>query len=414
MKIAFLVTHFPRLSETFILNQITGLIDHGHEIDIYAYEPGGEPKIHEDVKKYDLLSRTIYYGEAINNIPVNKIDRIVESSSLLNAHFLNNPLIILNSLNIFKYRKEAASLKLLYKIVPFLNKRKYDVIQCHFGPNGNLGVLLKDLGVFPGKIITVFHGYDISQYIQRHGRNVYRNLFKKGDYFLPISERWKNELISLGCREDKIKVHHMGIDPKKYNHAHRKSNNGDKIRILTIGRFVEKKGIRYGVEAVGRVMKEHADIEYGIIGDGPLRNEIESIIFNMDLRGKVKLLGWKSQEEIIDFMKDTDILLAPSVTGQDGDQEGIPVVLMEAMAMGLPVVSTNHSGIPELVQDGISGFLAPEKDVSALADKIKRCIENRELWPDIGMEGCKTIFDKYDINDLNERLVQIYHNLLNY
>jgi colanic acid/amylovoran biosynthesis glycosyltransferase len=413
MKIAFLVTHFPRLSETFILNQITGLIDHGHEIDIYADEPGGETRIHEDIKKYDLLSRAFYYGEATRNIPANKIARIKKSFFLLNANFFNNKVVIINSLNIFKFHKEAASLKLLYKIIPFLNKRKYDVIQCHFGPNGNLGVLLKDLGVFSGKVITVFHGYDISQYIQQYGRNVYENLFKKGDLFLPISERWKNELISLGCREDKIKVHHMGIDPQKYNPAHRKSQNSDKIKILTIGRFVEKKGIRYGVEAVGSVMKEHANIEYGIIGDGPLRNEVESIIFNMNLRGKVKLLGWKSQEEIIDYIKDTDILLAPSVIGQDGDQEGIPVVLMEAMGMGLPVVSTYHSGIPELVQDNVSGFLAPERNVSVLAEKLKQCIDSRDKWPEIGMAGHKTVMENFNINSLNNQLVDIYRRLLN-
>ena len=412
MKIAFLVTHFPRLSETFILNQITGLIDQGHEIDIYAEESGGEPKIHEDIIKYDLLSRTFYYGEAARNMPVKRIARIKKSLSLLKIHFFSNKMIIMNSLNIFKYHEEAVSLKLLYKVIPFLNKGKYDVVQCHFGPNGNLGILLKDLGVFSGKIITVFHGYDMSKYIYEHGRNVYNNLYGKGDYFLPISERWKNELISLGCREDKIKVHHMGIDPHKYNHANRKSKYEGKIKILTIGRFVEKKGIRYGIEAVGTVMREHADLEYRIIGDGPLRNDVEDIISNMNLRGKVILLGWKSQKEIIDFIKDSDILLAPSVTGQDGDQEGIPVVLMEAMAMGIPVVSTDHSGIPELVKDGVSGFLAPEKDVAALADKIKQCIEARGSWPDIGAEGCKTIFNEYNIHDLNVKLTGIYENLV--
>ena len=204
----------------------------------------------------------------------------------------------------------------------------------------------------------------------------------------------------------------MGIDPQKYNHAHHKSHIGNKIRILTIGRFVEKKGIRYGIEAVGRVMKEHADIEYRIIGDGPLRNEVESIIFNRNLRGNVKLLGWKSQEEIIDFMKDADILLAPSVIGQDGDQEGIPVVLMEAMAMGLPVVSTYHSGIPELVQDNVSGFLAPERNSSVLAEKLKQCIDSREKWPEIGMAGHKTVIENFNINRLNNHLVDIYSRLL--
>ena len=412
MKIAFLVTCFPCLSETFILNQITGLIDRGHEVDIYAYERSNDPKIHEDVEKYNLLNRTIYYGESEKNIPVSRIVRLVKGFELLIANYKKNPRAFIRSMNIIRYKKKAANLKLLYMIVPFVGRGDYDVIQCHFGPNGNRGVILKDLGVFTGKIITVFHGYDITQYIHNNGRDAYKYLFDKGDFFLPISQRWKNELISLGCRKEKIMVHRMGIDVEKYNDFHRNTKGDDKLKIITIARFVEKKGIRYGVEAVGQVVKEHPEIEYRIIGDGPLRDEIESVIDQLKLREKIKLLGWKSEAEILKYMNDSDILLLSSVTSNDGDQEGIPVVLMEAMAMGLPVVSTFHSGIPELVQDGISGFLAPERDVSGLAKKLRHCIEHPELWPSILKEAHNTIIQNYNIDDLNDRLVMIYQQLL--
>ena len=414
MKIAFLVTCFPCLSETFILNQITGLIDRGHEVDIYAYERSNDSKIHEDVEKYHLLSRTFYYGDSKYNMPANRIFRLIKGFSILMTHFNKNKRAFINSLNIFRYKKEAASLKLLYKIVPFVGRGDYDVIQCHFGPNGNLGVFLKDLEVFTGKIITVFHGYDITQYIHKNGRDAYKYLFDKGDLFLPISQRWKNELISMGCRKENILVHRMGIDIERYNNFHRNTEGDDKLKIITIARFVEKKGIRYGVEAVGQIVKEHPEIEYRIIGDGPLRDEIEAVIDQLKLREKVKLLGWKSQAEILRYMNDSDILLLPSVTSNDGDQEGIPVVLMEAMAMGLPVVSTFHSGIPELVQDGISGFLAPERDVSGLAKKLRHCIEHPELWPSILKEAHNTIIQNYNIDDLNDRLVMIYQQLLDF
>jgi colanic acid/amylovoran biosynthesis glycosyltransferase len=137
-----------------------------------------------------------------------------------------------------------------------------------------------------------------------------------------------------------------------------------------------------------------------------------SVIDEMNLREKVKLLGWKSQEEILDYLMDSDILLVPSVTSKDGDQEGIPVVLMEAMALGVNVVSNNHSGIPELVQDGVSGFLAPERDVEALAKKLQQCIENRESWPRIRKEANKVVTQNYNINNLNDQLVLIYKELL--
>jgi colanic acid/amylovoran biosynthesis glycosyltransferase len=412
MKIALIVTHFPRLSETFVLNQITGLMERGHEVDIYAYERGDDPKVHEDVEKYHLLERTVYYGEAKKNIPDNKIIRVLKGLYIIFTQFHKNPKAILNSLNYFKYKSDAVNLRLLFEIAPFIKSNNYDVIHCHFGPNGTLGVRLKELGVFKGKIITVFHGYDMTKYISKHGRDVYKKLFQEGDLFLPISENWKKELISLGCSESKIMVHRMGVDTNRYKYIGRQPSGNNDTRILSIARFVEKKGIRYGLEAVGRIVKEHPEVEYWIIGDGDLRQEVESVIDKLNMKDKVKLLGWKSQEEIIHYLMNSDILLVPSVTSKDGDQEGLPVVLMEAMALGITVVSTYHSGIPELVQDGVSGFLAPERNVEILAEKLRQCLDHRELLPKINDEARNRIEKYYDIDKLNDQLVSSYRKLM--
>jgi colanic acid/amylovoran biosynthesis glycosyltransferase len=386
-------------------------MERGQEVDIYAYEPSDDNKIHEDVEKYHLLDRTSYYGDAKNNIPDNKIIRIVKGLSIIFKYFHKNPKAILNSLNIFRYKLEAISLRLLYEITPFL-KSNYDVIHCHFGPNGKLGIRLKELGVFRGKIVTVFHGYDITKHLKENGRDVYMKLFQEGDLFLPVSENWKKELISLGCSESKITVHRMGVDIKKYKFIEAKSSRNNKTRIISIARFVEKKGIRYGVEAVGSILKEHPEVEYWIIGDGELRNEIETAVEKMNLGEVVKLLGWKSQEEIHYYLMNSDILLVPSVTSGDGDQEGIPVVLMEAMAMGIPVVSTYHSGIPELVQDGVSGYLAPERNVEVLAEKLRQCLDHPELLGEIKCEARNVIERYYDIDKLNDHLVLTYSKLI--
>jgi colanic acid/amylovoran biosynthesis glycosyltransferase len=112
-------------------------------------------------------------------------------------------------------------------------------------------------------------------------------------------------------------------------------------------------------------------------------------------------------------MKDSDILLAPSVTAEGGDQEGIPVVLMEALAQGLPVISTYHSGIPELVQDGVSGYLVHERDVNVLSERLEHLIKNQELWAKMGRAGRNYIENYYNIDKLNEQLVEIFQKLLN-
>jgi colanic acid/amylovoran biosynthesis glycosyltransferase len=175
---------------------------------------------------------------------------------------------------------------------------------------------------------------------------------------------------------------------------------------------VEKKGIQYSVKAIARVVKKFPYIEYGIVGDGPLRGEIEDLINELELKRHVRMYGWMKQEEVIELLKQSHIFLAPSVTSKEGDQEGIPVALMEAMAQGLPVLSTDHSGIPELVQDGTSGFLVPERDVEALANKLEYLVEHPEIWPERGKAGRDYVKKHYDIHRLNDRLVEIFQSLL--
>lgn len=171
----------------------------------------------------------------------------------------------------------------------------------------------------------------------------------------------------------------MGIDTKKFLFSPRKLRFDGKIHLLTVARLVEKKGIQYSIQAVAKVVKKYPQIEYKIAGDGPLKSDMESLIDGLKVNGNVKLLGGKQQGEIIELMKDADIFLAPSVTSNDGDQEGIPVAIMEALAQGLPVISTYHSGIPELVQDGISGFLVPERDTKSNIKKYGLKWDKRDM-----------------------------------
>jgi colanic acid/amylovoran biosynthesis glycosyltransferase len=149
------------------------------------------------------------------------------------------------------------------------------------------------------------------------------------------------------------------------------------------------------------------------VGDGILRNALTTQIEKLKLGGSIRLLGWKSQEEIVELLKQADILLAPSITGNDGDEEGIPTTIMEAFALGLPVISTQHSGIPELVQDGQSGFLVPERDADALAQKLECLIKEPEKRHAMGRNGRTFVEQHHDIDQLNDQLVKIYQQLLN-
>jgi colanic acid/amylovoran biosynthesis glycosyltransferase len=403
MKIALIVNHFPALSETFILNQITGLIERGHEVHIYADDSRKEPKVHPEVEKYSLINRTYY-----NKIPPNKFLRLLKAIGLLLANFHKNPILLMQTLNVFKYGNNAISLRLFYMAILMQHqKQSYDIIHCHFGYNGLVGIILRDIGAIQGKVITSFHGIDVSKYLKQWGKKKYDLLFQLGDIFLPISELWKSRLIELGCN-GKIIVHRMGIDCNKFCFTPRKLPVGGVVEIVTVARLTEKKGVEYAIRAVAKLAKIKPSLNYTIVGDGPLKESLQQLILQLGVDNIVTLVGWKNQQEVIEIIKNSDIMLAPSVTSRNGDREGIPVVLMETMAMGLPIVSTLHSGIPELIENGVSGFLVPERDVDALAEKLNYLVENPKIWHNMGAAGRAFVEKYYNIDKLNDKLVEIY------
>jgi colanic acid/amylovoran biosynthesis glycosyltransferase len=181
---------------------------------------------------------------------------------------------------------------------------------------------------------------------------------------------------------------------------------------LTVGRLVEKKGLEYAVRAVALARRTCPNLRYEIIGDGPLRPALGELVDKLNLAPIVSLLGAADCDFVRRKMAATDLFMLPSVTANDGDQEGIPVSLMEAQACGLPVLSTRHSGIPELVADGESGFLVAERDVEALASRLTYLIEHPESWPRMGRAGRTIVESRFNIEALNRDLLQIYEHAI--
>ncbi|MEL6461531.1 MAG: glycosyltransferase [Cyanobacteria bacterium J06621_15] len=414
MKIAFIVDRFPLLSETFVINQITGLIERGHEVHIYGRKTS-DNKLHPDVEKYKLIERTHYLHE----IPKNYLGRLFNVLYLFAKNFSQAPLVLLRSLNIFKYGKRAACLRLFYSTLPFIDAPKYDIIHCQFGrqaickfgPYSYEGLVLREIGAVEGKLLTTFRGYDISWYLHQYGENVYDGLFEKGDFFYTNCEFFRQRVIQLGCDEQKIVVHGSGINCSRFTFKARYPDASGLIRIATTGRLVEKKGIEYAIRAIAEVAKVYPNVEFNIIGDGELKERFLQIIQELEITDKVNLKGWRNQKEIISILDETHIFIAPSVTASDGNQDAPVNTLKEAMAMGLPVIGTLHGGIPELVEDGISGFLVPERDEKAIAQKLIYLIEHPEIWEKMGLSGRKKVETHYDTDKLNSELVEMYQQI---
>lgn len=388
MKIAFVVSGFPRLSETFVLNQITGLIDLGCVVDIYARKLPADERIHDQVKKYDLLSRTFYFNDLFEFFKIPPDEATAASKKQLMS----------GTQEYLRSERGRPGFNGLRS-----NRRRYDAIIGHFGPNGYAALTLKDCGIIDGPIFVFFHGYDMSHVYHLRGDAFYDQLYAKSRLFLPTTDFWMDKFIAMGYAPAKLKTHRMGVDCRQFKLKIRRS--GKNITIVSISRLVEKKGLEYSIQAVGGLLKECDHLNYKIIGEGPLKGRLQDLIDRLGAGSRIKLLGEKTQQEIHGELKSSDILLAPSVTAADGNMEGIPVVIMEAMASSLPVIATAHSGIPELVINNKSGFLVPEKSIVALKDKLKTLIHDPALRRKMGAAGRKIVLDRHDIDKLNKQLL---------
>ena len=408
LKVAFMVYEFPILSETFILNQIAGLIDRGCEVDIYAECSGDRNKVHPLVEKYNLLERTYYLPELPNNL----LARLVKGVKSIPRYARVCPRQLWRSLYPFPLTDLTLSLWLLHTIIPNLD-RHYDIIHCQFGTQSYRGMAFRQVNAPQAKLITTFRGYDISGFLRQKGENAYRQLFRHGDFFLTNCDFFREKAISIGCPPEKIKVNRSGLDCDRFTYQPRTLPEDGWIQITTTGRLVEKKGIEYVIRAVAKLIPTYPRLRYKIIGEGPLRNHFIDLIKQLDLNENVELMGWRNETEIVETLRNTHIFVAPSVTAANGDRDAPINVLKEAMAIGLPVVSTYHGGIPELVEDGKSGFLVPEKDAIALAEKLAYAIEHPELWSPMGKAGREFVLQHYNLKRINDDLMNIYISLVN-
>jgi len=402
VKIAFILDAFPKLSETFILNQITGLIDRGQEVDIYA-GTGYRSCVHEDVHRYRLLDRCRYFPEP----PKNRWPRYLKYLRLLLRLLLTGQFPLTRLFRAAIARKLKPALAALYRGSPLLCRNAYDIIQCHYGTNGNLAVELKAFGL-KGKIVTMFHGYDL-RLAQSGPPDRYKPLFSAGDCFLAISDHSRSRLLRLGAAPEKIVYHPVGIDLDRFKFSWHGPDKtlSPPFRMITVARLTREKGLGCGLEAFSLLLNDHPElsVEYRILGDGPLEKDLKKQCADLQLTPYVKFLGSGSQETVIREMARAHLFFLPSI------EEVLPVVLMEALALGLPCVAADTGSIAQVLTDQVSGYIAGKASSVDLADKLYRLISRPQSWREMGTAGRHHIETHYNIHHLNDQLLDLYAKL---
>lgn len=391
-----MVPTFPKLSETFVRSHVDDLLARGNEVTIIAGAPGASqlPSAHQPTSSPKIVYRPPKTTLAVAHSLVGGALRSPRSA--LGAALDSEIGVRQRGGHIL----DAAS---------FRRAGNQNVYHCHFGPTGDRTVRTLRHLRWSTPVVTTFHGFDLTQHIEAHGRDTYRHLFERGALFLPVSRFFATRLLELGADAARVRVQHMGIHPDNFparsSWRHRPH---DPFRVIMVGRMVEKKGMSHGLHALAELRQSDIDVRCTIIGEGPLRARLEALAVELDLARQVTFTGPLSNEAVREHLYRHDVLIAPSVTAVSGDMEGIPVVIMEAMAAQLPVVSTTHSGIPELVLDGRSGLLAPEGDAHALAEHLGTLARDPDLARRFGHEGRLHVEAEFNLHRLGDTLMRLY------
>ena len=232
-------------------------------------------------------------------------------------------------------------------------------------------------------------------------------LWKRAAIFICVSDFIRQRALELGYPSDKLHVHYIGIDRRLFKPS---GTVRDPRMVLFVGRLVERKGVRYLLEAMADVMKQVPDAHVVIIGDGPERVALERL--SQDLGVNAKFLGALSDPEMREWLSRARVFAGPSMMASDGEPEALGTVFAEAQATGLPVVSCLHGGIPEVVLDGKTGLLAPERDSKAVARHILRFLQDDIFWQACSDQAIRWIEERFDLVKQTQELEQIYSSLL--
>lgn len=243
-----------------------------------------------------------------------------------------------------------------------------DVLHAHFGRPGVKAVPIAEQLDRP--LIVTFYGYDISKLPRdRRWREAYESIWRVAQTVVVLSEEMKEEAIRLGAPPDAVQVVHLARDLDDFSY---RPPSGPVSELISVGRLTEKKGHFDAIQAVQKRVEAGDDLRLRIVGDGPQRDDLEQYIQAHDLQSSVELLGSIPNAEVARRLQGADAFLLCSKTAASGDREGTPTVLIEAQAVGLPCVSTTHAGIPEMIPEANHSFLAPEGEVCAIAERLRR------------------------------------------
>jgi len=396
MKVAYILTKFPGTSETFVVREIQELSNLGIQVQPYSLKR---------VRAGELLDPFMErWHQRTTYVPTPVDPRVIWS---LWRCFLREPgrtgqrLAQCTSGNVRRLRALLVSLfvfpQALY-IAEHCRKSQVSWIHAHFaGAGATAAWIAYALTGIPYSFTP--HATDL--YTEWFTDELLCEKIRDASFVVSISEynlRHLQRVAGVKDGDERFPIIRCGVGPEYWGEDPPARSKGGIFRILCIGRMVEKKGHIYLLKALKLLKTEGRKFHCVIVGGGPLEKKLHQYVREVDLQDSVEFRGILSQEGVRGALDETDIFCLPSAVAPDGDRDGLPVVLMEAMARQIPTISTIVSGIPELIRDGENGVLVPERDERALANAIRWLMDDRQLGYRLGVAARETIKCGFNLN----------------
>ena len=299
----------------------------------------------------------------------------------------------------------------LSELLSVLSETRARLLHIYFG---HIAVhLLPLIRAWKNPSIVSFHGADVMVDMNKPAyREATLQMLDAVTLVLVRSESLRRAVVDLGCDPQKVEIQRTGIPLEEFPFRDRALPKNGEWRFVQAGRLIEKKGLPVTLRAFSTFLKQHPNAMLTIAGEGPLLSELQKCAGELGVADRVSFTGFVSQEQLREIYYRSHIFVHPSQTGRDGNQEGIPNSMLEAMATGLPVFASEHGGIPEAIENGVSGVLVPERDDEALARALLKALQNADLLSRIARAGAQAVRRNFDLSTQAQRLEEIYLRLI--
>jgi len=380
-RVAYVLKMYPRFSETFVLNELLELERQGVVLRVFSLKRPNDGIAHADVQR--LRAAVTYLPESLPRLVWAQRELLRRRPLRLLALFLRA--VRKRRLDSAKHVLQAGAL------APRLLDERWTHLHAHFA-SGSTSVALN------ASRLT-----DVPYSLTAHAKDIYLDSVRPADlarklaparFAVTVSDYNAAYLRPLANGTRVVRVYN-GIDLERFT-----PNGTPRDRpplVLAVGRLIEKKGFDDLVRACASLDAEGTDFRCAIVGKGPLRDDLQTLIDRLGLGSRVSLTGPLPRERLLHLYPRAAVMAAPCTVGDDGNRDGLPTVLVEAMALGVPVVTTPVTGIPELVEDGVTGLLVPERAPAALARAIGRLVAEDELAQQVAAAARARVEERFDL-----------------